>query len=386
MNAGSDNSVPFTSGVHGQGQMHRPMRKGKWSFEEEAYATRLIRDFKAGILSLNDGASLRAYLAEMLNCEPMRVTKKFARTDCIGKVTFRPASLQAFSPELRAIAAREAEGLRARFLQRDAQGLNWGTGIVAKNTFVPQQQQQQVTFVAPPPQQQHMYQQQPTKMMIPTCQQMPPSLPQQQWPQQQHRSQQQSQPQPQPQQNQPPLSQQPQAPAVAEPGGDMQQEASSILLSFIAKAHGASAPMWAQPFARLAAQQPNTAVMVPATATTTAAATTPSLAAENVGALQPVANAKEEANSPVPDEEAQKIGGHGALVARITAASVAPHVTEASAAMKRVISDDDAASCKRCRVAVDMAETSSSPTTSPQTLPEVNGDAPLATASSSDTS
>ena len=96
-------------------------RKGKWTYEEEAYATRLIRDFKAGILPLRDGASLRAYLAEKLNCEPMRITKKFARTDCIGKVTFRPASLTVFPPELRAIAAREAEELRGRFLLREAQ-------------------------------------------------------------------------------------------------------------------------------------------------------------------------------------------------------------------------------------------------------------------------
>ena len=96
-------------------------RKGKWTYEEEAYATRLIRDFKAGILPLRDGSSLRAYLAEKLNCEPMRITKKFARTDCIGKVTFRPASLTVFPPELRAIAAREAEELRGRFLLREAQ-------------------------------------------------------------------------------------------------------------------------------------------------------------------------------------------------------------------------------------------------------------------------
>ena len=147
---------PHAGGMHGMHGLNMSSsvapgerRKGKWTYEEEAYATRLIRDFKAGILPLRDGASLRAYLADKLNCEPMRITKKFARTDCIGKVTFRPASLQVFPAELRAVATREAEDLRTRFLLREAQGSNWGSGMVpspaafvrapAQQMYAPQQ-------------------------------------------------------------------------------------------------------------------------------------------------------------------------------------------------------------------------------------------------------
>ena len=62
------------------------VRRGKWTPEEEAYAARLIRDFDAGLLPLENGATLRVYLAEKLNCDPMRISKKFTGINCIGKV------------------------------------------------------------------------------------------------------------------------------------------------------------------------------------------------------------------------------------------------------------------------------------------------------------
>eukprot|EP00616_Rhizochromulina_sp_CCMP1243_P009266 CAMPEP_0118970552 /NCGR_PEP_ID=MMETSP1173-20130426/7423_1 /TAXON_ID=1034831 /ORGANISM="Rhizochromulina marina cf, Strain CCMP1243" /LENGTH=411 /DNA_ID=CAMNT_0006919927 /DNA_START=301 /DNA_END=1536 /DNA_ORIENTATION=+ len=64
------------------------VRRGKWTTEEQTYADRLIRDFEAGILPLENGATLRAYLSKKLNCDPMRISKKFAGSRCLGKQIF----------------------------------------------------------------------------------------------------------------------------------------------------------------------------------------------------------------------------------------------------------------------------------------------------------
>ena len=66
-----------------------PLRRGKWTTEEEAYATRLINEFKSGLLPLTDGTTLRAFLSKLLNCDPMRISKKFVGINCIGKQVFR---------------------------------------------------------------------------------------------------------------------------------------------------------------------------------------------------------------------------------------------------------------------------------------------------------
>ena len=39
-------------------------RRGKWSVEEEAFAASLIRNFDAGVLTLENGATLRAFLSQ----------------------------------------------------------------------------------------------------------------------------------------------------------------------------------------------------------------------------------------------------------------------------------------------------------------------------------
>ena len=60
---------------------------GKWSPEEERYATELILAFESGTLDdCEEGTTLRSYLSKKLNCAPMRISKKFAGT-CIGKVS-----------------------------------------------------------------------------------------------------------------------------------------------------------------------------------------------------------------------------------------------------------------------------------------------------------
>lgn len=44
-----------------------PVRKGKWTPEEEMYTTRIISDFNKGLLPLAPGTTLRSYLSEKLN-------------------------------------------------------------------------------------------------------------------------------------------------------------------------------------------------------------------------------------------------------------------------------------------------------------------------------
>ena len=61
------------------------LRRGKWTVEEEAYVARVIQDFNSGYLDAPAGTTLRTYLSEKLQCDPMRITKKFTGEACIGK-------------------------------------------------------------------------------------------------------------------------------------------------------------------------------------------------------------------------------------------------------------------------------------------------------------
>jgi len=72
--SGSDNGVSKRTGL----------RKGKWTSEEEEYATRFIHYFSSGLLTLPSSKTLRASLAEKLRCDPMRITKKYAGASCLG--------------------------------------------------------------------------------------------------------------------------------------------------------------------------------------------------------------------------------------------------------------------------------------------------------------
>jgi len=67
------------------------LRRGKWTPEEEAYALAAIRDFNSGHLDARPGTTLRSYLSEKLQCDPMRITKKFTGDASIGKKVFHPA-------------------------------------------------------------------------------------------------------------------------------------------------------------------------------------------------------------------------------------------------------------------------------------------------------
>jgi hypothetical protein len=53
--------------------------------EEEEYTSRIIHCFSTGLLTLPEGSTLRSYIADKLNCDPMRVTKKYAGAACLGR-------------------------------------------------------------------------------------------------------------------------------------------------------------------------------------------------------------------------------------------------------------------------------------------------------------
>lgn len=76
---------------HQSNSSSTPLRRGKWTPEEEAYALAAIRDFNSGYLDAPPGSTLRSYLSEKLQCDPMRITKKFTGDASIGKKVFHPA-------------------------------------------------------------------------------------------------------------------------------------------------------------------------------------------------------------------------------------------------------------------------------------------------------
>jgi hypothetical protein len=94
-------AVNSSGGGGGGGKKGPALRRGKWTPEEEAYANRLIQEFKAGLLPLTDGTTLRTFLSKLLNCDPMRISKKFVGSNCIGKQVFRRrnADMNRLTPE-----------------------------------------------------------------------------------------------------------------------------------------------------------------------------------------------------------------------------------------------------------------------------------------------
>jgi hypothetical protein len=47
-------------------------------------------DFEHGTLDVPEGTTLRTLLSKVLNCDPMRITKKYTGNSSIGKRTFVP--------------------------------------------------------------------------------------------------------------------------------------------------------------------------------------------------------------------------------------------------------------------------------------------------------
>ena len=66
-----------------------PLRRVKWTPEEETYALAEIHNFNSGYQDASPGITLRSYLSEKLQCNPMRITKKFTGDASIGKKVIR---------------------------------------------------------------------------------------------------------------------------------------------------------------------------------------------------------------------------------------------------------------------------------------------------------
>ncbi|TYZ64182.1 hypothetical protein PybrP1_006329 [[Pythium] brassicae (nom. inval.)] len=94
------------------------LRKGKWTDEESRYATQLTYYFKEGLLPIDRGTMLRLYLSQKLNCEPMRITKKFTGVECIGKQVFRPCHATPESRVRMMQAQLELVALEAAFVKK----------------------------------------------------------------------------------------------------------------------------------------------------------------------------------------------------------------------------------------------------------------------------
>lgn len=87
----SDGQTVASSSSSPRNKSGAGLRRGKWTVEEEAYVARVIQDFNSGFLDAPAGTTLRTYLSDKLQCDPMRITKKFTGDACIGKRVFHPA-------------------------------------------------------------------------------------------------------------------------------------------------------------------------------------------------------------------------------------------------------------------------------------------------------
>lgn len=117
-------------------------RKGKWSVEEEEFTTRIIHHFSTGLLTLPEGLTLRAYLAMKLNCDPMRITKKYAGASCLGKRVYHlcerspntNADMERAKIELchleRVFRARVENTSGSSYYVEDVSNLKYNSGVV----------------------------------------------------------------------------------------------------------------------------------------------------------------------------------------------------------------------------------------------------------------
>lgn len=67
------NGQSAVSAINNKNTKSGSLRRGKWTVEEEAYVARVIQDFNSGYLDAPAGTTLRSYLSEKLQCDPMRV-------------------------------------------------------------------------------------------------------------------------------------------------------------------------------------------------------------------------------------------------------------------------------------------------------------------------
>ena len=85
----SDSNPELLSPSHSAGE-EREFYFGRWTRDEETYANELIREFQAGTLeNVEEGATLRNFLAEKLTCHAKRISKKYEGSHYNGRQRFR---------------------------------------------------------------------------------------------------------------------------------------------------------------------------------------------------------------------------------------------------------------------------------------------------------
>ncbi|KAF4316300.1 hypothetical protein BBO99_00008750 [Phytophthora kernoviae] len=98
-----------------------PVRFGKWSTAEDAYLEQLVELFTAGLLAdLPCKTSMRAWLAQMLNCCPMRISKKQMHgRHFVGKAKYHKnnAKIERLTQEQYEQRSHDVWRLRAEFLK-----------------------------------------------------------------------------------------------------------------------------------------------------------------------------------------------------------------------------------------------------------------------------
>eukprot|EP01031_Cornospumella_fuschlensis_P023553 gene23553-28563_t len=93
-------------------------RRGKWTVEEERYTEKVIMDFDNGTLNVAEGVTLRSYLSRVLNCDPMRITKKYTGSSSIGKRTFTPLPPTPENQTYIKMSQRDLEDLRRTWINK----------------------------------------------------------------------------------------------------------------------------------------------------------------------------------------------------------------------------------------------------------------------------
>mmetsp|Transcript_8582 Transcript_8582/g.8709 ORF Transcript_8582/g.8709 Transcript_8582/m.8709 type:complete len:165 (+) Transcript_8582:125-619(+) len=94
-------------------------RGGKWTMEERRYAQFIIDCFQAGYAPDSKRTTLRCYLAGKLNCNPMRISKKFPKLKGLGLRMNTQKSLYELSDSVKFMMQMKLESYRLDFLLKE---------------------------------------------------------------------------------------------------------------------------------------------------------------------------------------------------------------------------------------------------------------------------
>eukprot|EP00607_Mallomonas_marina_P000790 CAMPEP_0182431544 /NCGR_PEP_ID=MMETSP1167-20130531/50054_1 /TAXON_ID=2988 /ORGANISM="Mallomonas Sp, Strain CCMP3275" /LENGTH=217 /DNA_ID=CAMNT_0024618015 /DNA_START=6 /DNA_END=656 /DNA_ORIENTATION=+ len=96
----------------------REWKKGKWTTEEHDYANMIVSCFKAGYAPGCGQTTLRCYVAEKINCNPMRVSKKFSGLKGLGE---KMNHLNSFNKEIELKMKTILEEKRSAFTAKEVE-------------------------------------------------------------------------------------------------------------------------------------------------------------------------------------------------------------------------------------------------------------------------